>query len=299
MWIWAAVFSAILLGIYEVAKKQASTCNGVLHILLYGTAIGALFFMPFIISSVFELGLAEGTPLEMHRGTLNDHLLIILKSLIVTISWILGLFGLKNLPITTVGPIKASRPVFILLGSILIFGEHLNAYQWIGVVITITALFLLSISSKNEGVDFTRNKWIYCMFGSVFAGVVSALIDKKIMTWMSPIFVQSWCNFYITLMMAIIVVVCRLSKSRLYEKFTWDWTIVWIAVFLTVSDFLYFYSLTDPDAMISVVSLLRRCSVIVTFIAGAIFFKEGNIRSKALILLLLLAGAAILVFGSR
>lgn len=299
MWVWAAVLSAFLLGIYEVEKKQASAVNGVLHVLLYATAIGALFFLPLILSSIFGWGLGDGTVLEMQRGSLTDHLIIIGKSFIVTVSWILGLFALKNLPITTAGPIKATRPVFILLGSILIFGERLNAWQWTGVVISIVALYLLSVSSKSEGVDFAHNKWVFCMFGSVAAGVVSALIDKAIMTWMSPIFVQSWCNFYIAVMMAVIVLVCRMTGNKLYEEFHWDWTIVWIAVFLTVSDFLYFYSLTDKNAMISVVSLLRRCSVIVTFVAGAIFFKEGNLKSKALILLLLLVGAAILVFGSR
>ncbi|MBQ0024350.1 MAG: DMT family transporter [Bacteroidales bacterium] len=298
MWVWAAVLSAALLGIYEVAKKRASTENGVLHVLLYATALGALFFLPLILSSIFGWGIAEGTVFSLEKGTLEDHLLILTKSLIVTVSWILGLYALKNLPITTAGTIKASRPVFVLLGSILIFGERLNVWQWVGVVIAIVALFLLSVSSKKEGVDFAHNKWIVCMFGSVLSGVISALIDKKIMAWMSPIFVQSWCNFYIAIMMAVIVIVCRFSKSRLYEHFHWDWTILWIAVFLTCSDFLYFYSLQDGSAMISVVSLLRRCSVIVTFIAGAILFKEHNLKSKALELLLLLAGAAILVFGS-
>ena len=298
MWIWTAVLSAFLLGIYEVAKKQASYVNDVLHVLLYGTAIGALFFMPLILSSIFGWGLADGTVLEMQKGTLSDHLLIIGKSLIVTVSWILGIFALKNLPITTVGPIKASRPVFILLGSMLIFGERLNLWQWVGVVISMAALYLLSRSSKSEGVDFAKNKWIYCMFGSVFSGVISALIDKYIMTWMQPIFVQSWCNLYITLMMAAIVLISRISDSKVYEKFRWDWNILLIAVFLTASDFLYFFALTDSNAMISVISLLRRCSVIVTFIAGAIFFHEGNLKKKAIDLFLLLVGAAILVLAS-
>jgi len=46
------------------------------------------------------------------------------------------------------------------------------------------------------------------------------------------------------------------------------------------------------------VSVLRRSSVIITFILGAIFFKEKNLRSKALALLILLIGMVILVFAS-
>lgn len=299
MWIWAAVLSALLLGFYEIIKKQASYENGVLHILLYGTGIGALCFLPCILSSVFGWGLGAGTMFELQLGSLKDHLIILLKSAIVTVSWILGLFALKNLPITTSGPIKASRPAFILLGSIIIYGERLSGCQWLGVIISMAALYMLSVSSRKEGIKFTDNKWIYCMFGSVVTGVMSALFDKAIMRWMTPVFVQSWCNLYITVIMAVIVLVCRFSGSRLYVKFHWDWKILLFALFLTVSDFCYFFSLTDPDAMISVVSLLRRSSVIVTFVAGAIIFKENNLKSKAFSLLLLLLGAVILVIASN
>ena len=299
MWLWAAVASAVFLGVYEVAKKKASACNSVLNVLLYATAIGALFFVPLILSAIFGWNWFEGTVFHMERGTAADHLIILGKSLIVTISWVSGLYGLKNLPITTVGPLKATRPVFILLGSILIYGERLNGLQWVGILISIAALFMLSISSRREGVSFIHNKWIWCMAVSVLSGVISALIDKKIMTWMSPMFVQAWCNVYIAVLLALTVLFYKLMKSPVYEKVNRDWTIVLIAVFLTISDFLYFFSLTDTSSMISVVSLLRRCSVVVSFTLGAIVFKEKNLKAKGLELALLLVGAALLVFASQ
>lgn len=65
------------------------------------------------------------------------HRYIILKSVIVLSSWILGYFGMKNLPITIVGPINATRPVMVLVGALLVFGERLNLYQWIGVLMAV------------------------------------------------------------------------------------------------------------------------------------------------------------------
>lgn len=299
MWLWAAIASAVFLGVYEVIKKEASGSNSVLNVLLYATAIGAMFFVPFALSAVCGWNWFEGSIFQMEKGTATDHLIVFGKSLIVTVSWISGLYGLKNLPITIVGPLKATRPVFILIGSILIYGEHLNGLQWAGILISMTALFMLSISSRREGVSFIHNKWIGCMAVSVLFGVVSALIDKKIMTWMSPMFVQAWCNIYIAALLALLTLFYKLKGSPVYEKLNRDWTIVLIALFLTISDFLYFFSLTDSQSMISIVSMLRRCSVVVTFILGAMVFKEKNLKAKGFELVLMLVGAALLVFASQ
>ena len=299
MWLWAAVGSAILLGFYDVFKKDASSHNGVLHILLHATALSTLFLMPFILSSLFGWGIGNGTVFEMQRGTAHEHLLVFVKAMIVSVSWITGLMGLKNLPITTAGTIKASRPVFVLLGSILIFGERLNLWQWVAIIIAMFALWLLGYTSKKEGVDFARNKWIFGMWVAVFTGVISALMDKQLMASMKPMFVQSWCNFYIVIIMAIIVLAGRFGHSRYYKTYHHDWAVWLIAIFITASDFLYFLSLSSPGSMLSVVSMLRRSSVIITFICGALFFKEKNLRSKGIAMLILLGAMAILVFSSR
>lgn len=298
MWLWAAVGSAILLGIYDVFKKQASTRNDVLHILLFCTALSTLILSPFILTSAFGWEWLQGTKFDASPGSTRDHLLVVLKAFIVSISWITGLMGLKNLPITTAGTIKTSRPVFVLLGSILIFGEHLNLWQWMAVILAFVALWMLGHTSKREGFDFVRNKWVICMWMSVLSGVASALLDKHLMSSMQPMFVQGWCNFYITLIMTAILLVTKYSGSSSYQPYKHDWLILLIALFITWSDFLYFLSLSGEGAMLSVVSILRRSSVIITFICGAIFFKEKNLKSKGLALLILLAAMIILVLAS-
>lgn len=299
MWLWTAVGSAILLGIYDVFKKQASTRNDVLHILFYATAISTCFFVPLMLSSLFGWGWADGTVFEVPRGSLNDHLLVFVKAIVVTVSWITGLVGLKNLPITTAGTIKASRPVFVLLGSILIFGERLNLWQWAAILTAMFALWLLGRTSKKEGVDFVRNKWVFCMWAAVITGVISALMDKHLMGSLKPMFMQSWCNFYIALILGCTLLAQRLFHSRYYKPYRNDWIILLIAVFITMSDFLYFLSLYSSGSMLSVVSMLRRSSVIITFVFGALVFKEKNLRSKGLALLILLAGMTMLLFSSR
>jgi transporter family protein len=281
MWIWLAVGSAVMLGIYDVAKKHSLRRNSTLVVLLLATAFSTLFLSPWLSA-----------------GPMEDHLRLMVKAVLVTVAWISGMEGLRLLPITIASPIKASRPVFVLLFSILIFGERLNAWQWAGTLVALAALYILSLSGRKEGIRFRNNKGIAWMALSVVAGVVSALWDKHIMGSMEPLFVQSWCNLYVTILLGLTVLVAWLRDKEHFQPIRWDWNILLIAVFITTADALYFFALKDSDALLSVISMIRRSSVLVTFTVGAILFKETNLKSKAIALLVLLAGMALIVFGS-
>lgn len=291
MWIWLAVASAVMLGFYDVAKKQALRRNGVLIVLLISSALSTLFLSPFL-----------------SHGTLADHLKLVFKAVLVTASWVSGLEALKYLPMTTASTIKASRPVFVLLFSLILFGEKLNPVQWGGVAVTLLSLYLLSFSSKKEGIDFTHNRGIAFMCLSVLAGVASALFDKHIMVLMEPLFVQSWCNLYITLLLAgsialqhLVIGVVQEDGTRLRQlpALHRDWTLVLIAVFITIADFLYFSALKCDGALLSIISLTRRGSAIVAFACGAALFKEHRIREKAISLAILFLGMVLIVIGSH
>ena len=227
------------------------------------------------------------------------HLLVVLKAFIVLSSWICGYFGLKHLPLSLVGPINATRPVLVLVGATLIFGERLNPYQWAGVLLTILSVFLMSHTGKKEDIDFKSNKWIWCLAGAVFMGAVSGLYDKFIMKQLSPMFVQSWFNFYQMIIMAAICGLLWYPRRKESTPFTWRWSIPLISLFICIADFAYFTSLNNPESMISVVSLVRRSSVIVSFACAALIFKERNLRAKAIDLALILLGMAFIWIGTR
>lgn len=299
MWLSLAFASAALLGLYDAAKKKALTGNAVLPVLLLNTFFCSLFFLPAILSAECGFGWFDGTVLESSCGTLQAHGLVVLKSAIVLTSWIFGYFGMKHLPLTIVGPINATRPVLVLLGALLIFGERLNASQWAGVLLALVSLFLLGRSSRREGVDFAHNRWILCIAAAALTGAASGLYDKYIMTRLDPVFVQSWYNLYQFLMMAIVVGILWWPRRGHTTPFRWSWAIPFISIFLSAADFAYLYALRDPDAMISVVSMIRRGSVVVSFLCGAALFHERNLRSKAVDLAFILVGMFFLWLGSR
>ena len=281
MWALLAVFSAVLLGLYDVAKKKALQQNGVIAVLLVATALSTLFVSPFL-----------------SIGPAKDLLRLVLKAVLVTLSWISGMIGLKLLPLTTVSTIKGSRPVFVVLFSILLFGEKLNWMQWVGIAIVLAALWLLGRTSKKDGTVKARRTGFIFMGVSIVTGVASALYDKHIISGMEPMFVQSWTNLFITFILAIIVGIKALIDGEKREKIRWDWMLLVVAVLITGADALYFFALKQPGALLSVISVVRRASVLVTFIFGAIIFKESNVKAKALNMLLLATGVVILLLGS-
>ena len=167
MWLAFAFLSATLLGFYDVCKKHALGTNAVIPVLFLNTLFCSMIFVPLLPQAPF--------------GGWEVQRFIVLKSCIVLSSWALGYCGIKHLPITLVGPINATRPVMVLLGALIIFGERLNAYQWAGVLLAVASFFMLSRSGKREGIDFRHNRWIYCIVGAAILGAVSGLYDKYLM----------------------------------------------------------------------------------------------------------------------
>lgn len=299
MWLTLAFISAALLGLYDVAKKRALTDNAVLPVLLLNTLFSSLLFAPVIVAAECGLGWFDGTLLESVPGDAHAHALVALKSAIVLVSWVFGYFAMKHLPLTIVGPINATRPVMVLVGAMLLFGERLNGYQWVGVALALLSLFLLSRSGRREGVDFAHNVWILCIAAAAVMGAVSGLYDKYIMARLDPVFVQSWYNFYQLLMMGTVVGLLWWPRRRTTTPFHWSWAIPLISIFLSLADFAYLTALGEEGAMISVVSMVRRGSVVVSFCCGALLFHERNLRAKALDLLFILVGMFFLWLGSR
>ena len=143
MWLLGAFISAAFLGVYDVFKKKALSDNAVIPVLLLNTIFSSLIFIPFILLSAFTKVLDDSLFYVPTIG-FEQHKYVFLKSIIVLSSWVFGYFSMKHLPLTIVGPINATRPVLVLLGAIFVYGEHLNLYQWIGVILAICSFIFLS-----------------------------------------------------------------------------------------------------------------------------------------------------------
>lgn len=365
MWVLLAIISGCLLGFYDIAKKVSVRENNVFGVLMCSNIVSACMFLPFVLNSLFGWSWFEGTPFDIPCGSGVDHLKMVVKALIVLSSWICSFSGLKSVPLSVYGPINASRPVFVLLGGILLFGERLNAWQWAGVTVAILSLYLLSmVSKKGEGLDFRKSRGILLVALGTVLGACSALYDKFLMLDMDRVFVQSWFSLYSAVIMTCVFAVaasvagaggpgvaCGTVASaaagpgaacgawqagaeqrggagarpgavaagqgvacgaagqgasgtagtverKRWTKFQWRWSIVLIGVFVSLADFAYYNALAQTDSMISIVSMIRRGSVIVSFACAAVMLREKNMKAKSLDLLLLLLSMVLLCVGS-
>lgn len=304
MWLTLAFLSAALLGFYDSFKKKALLQNAIIPVLCLNTVFCSLIFLPFIILSA-KTNILDGSQFHVASGGWEMHRYILLKSVIVLSSWLFGYMGMKHLPLTIVGPINATRPVLVLLGAMLVYGERLNLCQWIGVLLAITSFLMLSRSGKKEGIDFRHNRWISAIVIAALLGAASGLYDKYLMAnpsdggvGLDRMAVQSWYNIYQMGWMLIMMLVLWWPRRK-QSPFRWDWCILNISLFLSMADFVYFYALSQPHAMISVVSMIRRGSVIVSFLFGALIFREHNLKTKAVDLLLVILGMVFLYLGSH
>ena len=308
MWVALSLVSAFLLGFYDVFKKKSLSGNAVIPVLLINCAICSMIFLPMIVlSAVGVTPEASQFYVPVEGWAVNRF--IILKSAIVLSSWICGYFAIKHLPVTIVGPVNATRPVMVLVGAMLLFGERLNLLQWGGVLIAILSFYLLGKSGKKEGIDFRSNHWVWLLVAAAVTGAASGLYDKFLMgpadaarpgLGLNRLFVQGWYNLYQTLMMGLILLIFQLPERGRegYTPLSWRWTIPLISVCLSAADMAYLYALSDPGAMISVVSMIRRGSVLISFIFGALIFREKNLRGKAFDLLLVLISLVLLLLVS-
>jgi transporter family protein len=300
MWVFLALSSAFLLGIYEVYKKLSVQNNAVIPVLFLSTLTSALIFFPITIGSFHYPEFFKNLNLYVPGITIREHGLVVIKSVIVVSGWILAFFAVKNLPITIAAPVRATGPIWTLLGALIIFSERLNFYQFAGVVVTLFFFFMLSTTGKLEGIHFRTNKWVMFIVAATLLGAVSGLYDKYIIRHVDRLAVQAWFSFYQVVILFPILAITRWRLPKnMRVPFKWRWTIPLIGVFLVLADFLYFKALSYEDSLISIISSLRRGGVVISFLVGALVFHEKNLRRKGIYLAGILIGILLISMGSK
>lgn len=298
-WIWAGLLSALFLGVYDVFKKHAVSGNAVLPVLFFSNCCAACIWLPAIVISVANPELVTGSWLEVQPLSWAEHLLMLAKSALVALSWVFSYFALKHLPLSVAGPIRATSPLWTLVGALFLFQESPSALQFVGIGITLIFFFALSLIGKREGLHFHRNRWVGFMVLATLVGACCGLYDKYLLagTRYTPSTVQAWFSIYLVVVLAPLYFAW---KKRVWPRgdFQWRWSIPLIGISLLVADFAYFGALKEEAAMISIIACIRRGNTLVSFVAGFLIFGEKHWKLKAPCLLGVLLGIWIIVLNS-
>lgn len=307
MWTILAFISALCLGFYDVSKKIALRENKVIDVLTLSVCISSLLLsIPLLLSRCCP-DVMTGTPFYVPKMNLQAHLFTILKSAIVLSSWVFSYISLKHLPISVVSPMQATRPMWTLIGALLIFGERLNSWQWIGVCLAIGTVLVFSFFTRHPRSprvtrDSSLNRYYIALALAILLGACSGLYDKYLMRRFDHNAVQVYYTFYQAVMMLIVWAI--MNRKNLPSSFFHLQSIhrigviALISVFLIISDNVYMLALRDPDSLIAVVSTIRRGGAVIGFAYGLLFLKEQDPLPKILCMLGICAGLICLAFGS-
>lgn len=297
MWIALALISAVLLGIYDIFKKISLKNNAVIPVLAFSIFISALFFIPVVLLSFFNPEQAQLLHIYVPETNRETHFFIFIKALIVLGSWISAYFGMKHIPITIFSPIRATQPIWTVLGAILIFSEQLSFIQSAGIFITIFSFYLFSLVGLKEGISWKSNKWVWLIILATLLGAASGLYDKHLMQQYDRLVVQVYSTMYQSLIMFFILMFLWFPNRKKTTPFQWRWSIAGISLFLILADYMYFWALSQEGSLISVISTIRRSGAVIPFLYGALFLHEKNRKQKAFLLCGILFGVILLYAG--
>jgi bacterial/archaeal transporter family protein len=298
MWVFIALVSSSILGIYDIFKKYSLKENMVISVLFIGSVCGALLFVPLLLLSRYYQGFQDYSLFYIPEASWRAHLFFFSKSMLVGSSWIFAYFAIKHLPITIVSTIRSSGPLWTLFGAIILFGERLNIYQWVGIIIAVFFFYLFGNLGKKEGIQFKKNKWIIFSIAATLIGSISSLYDKFLVHEFDKLAMQAWFSIYMPIFLLPFLLAEKRFLSIKNNTFKWRWTIPMIGISLVLADFAYFWALSQDGAMISIVSALRRTSVVFTFLLAGMFLKEKNVSQKLMVVLGILISVALIIYGT-
>ena len=290
------LISAVFLGLYDVCKKASLKDNAVLPVLFLATVSTAL---PFAVLTILSQWLGPDILGRAYVATVSwrVHGLLMMKSLIVSSSWVCAYFAYKHLPITLGAPIRAAQPILTLMGAMIIFSERFSLLSWCGMMMALGSYFALSITGQKEGVRFVRNGWVGLLLLGTLLGAISSLYDKYLLHHYAPMVVQAYFSLYLVVILGLVFGLCWWPRRQQHTPFQWRWTIPAIGLLLAAADFCYFNALALPGSLIALLSVVRRSNVVVSFSLGALVFKEKNIRQKAFALTGIIVGVILIGLG--
>ena len=320
MWVLLAFVSALCLGFYDISKKISLRENAVVDVLTASVLISSgILVVPLLLSRLVPEAMQQ-TLFYVPRLDWQAHLLTVLKSAIVLSSWVFGYISLKHLPISVVNPWQATRPMWTLIGALLIFGERLNSWQWIGITLAIGSILVFSFSQHKSAISnqlsaisnhksatcnhksAISNRYYVALALTILIGACSGLYDKFMMRHYDHNAVQVYYTFYQAVMMLIVWAIYHRKnhKSAIcnFQSLKNLPAIILISVFLIISDNVYMLALRDPDSLIAVVSTIRRGGAVIGFAYGLIFLREPDPWKKILAMSGVLAGLVCLALGT-
>ena len=273
MWILFIIIYAILKGTREGMKKAALTKSSSNEILFFYTLIGWLFTLPYIKSAL------SLEPIFIFYS--------FIKASVVCAAWIFAFTALKNMSVSLYGIMDLSRMIFSTFLGIFVLGEDFTVPKAIGMTLVIIGLLLVNMKKNTSSKGITMYVLIAALL-NCFLNAVSGTMDKVLMQYMESSQLQFWFMFFMTIIYGIILLI---KKEKISVKsLKTNYWIPLLSISLIIGDRFLFEANKNPESQVTLMTVIKQSSVIVTTLTGWLIFKEKNILYKLLCTAIILSG---------
>lgn len=273
-WVILTVLYAMFNGLFQCSKKKAAERNSIYEVLAWFSLVSFLL-VAFTSKNIFNV-------------ELSSLLMILCKSIVVLISWMLGVYALNKMPISLYSVINLSRIIFSILMSVILLGEKITTLALIGIIIVIIGLGLVNKNPNEKEEKECSLKMLIIVLVACLLNSISAIIDKKILQDINSNQLQFWFLLFLTIGYWLILLV-RKEKIN-FKSINKNYWIPIAAICLTLGDRLLFIANEIPESKVSIMTLIKQLTAIESIILGKIVFKEKNIIKKLLCSVLIIFG---------
>lgn len=275
-WYYLALISSVLLGLATLMEKETLKVE---HALAYSSSFAIVVAL---ISLVF-------LPFANFKISAMSVVLIYLVSVIVAIMYWLIARVYKHGSVSAASPIYAALPnLFVVVLAFMFLGEKLAPAQYIFIGVIIAATYMIMFTGKTQFESGKYVRWL--VLASLFSAI-STIGMKYILFNVSPytylILLEVFVAFNMIIAMQLkyggIKEIFR--NTRMYKK-----EVASISVLITAYRVTYYFS-----ASLAAISLVWPLSnvpnVIMMVFLGGTIFKEGPVRRKAILAIIMLVTA--------
>ncbi|MBQ7974686.1 MAG: EamA family transporter [Clostridia bacterium] len=273
LWILFIVIYALLKGGREGMKKAALKKSSSNEILFFYTLVGLILVLPFS-KEAFSLA-----PIYIFYA--------FLKAFVVCVAWIFSFKALRNMSVSLYGIMDLSRMVFSTGLGVFILGEAFTLKKAIGVTLVIIGLLLVNLKKNANSKGMTLPVLIAALLNCFF-NAVSGTMDKVLMQHMESSQLQFWFMFFMTVIYGAVLIITNEKVS--IKTLKTNYWIPLLSLSLVVGDKLLFEANASPLSQVTLMTVIKQSSVVVTVLTGWLIYKEKNILYKLMCTGIVLAG---------
>ncbi len=278
LWVLLVAFYGLAKGGRDALKKKALQQSSTMEVLFFHTALAFLMTIPFS-HNVFEI-----PPIY--------HLWVFIKSFVIFLAWIFAFSSIKKMPVSYYGIMDSARMIFSTILALLFLDETLTLPKGLGLLLVLSGIVIVNLGNHN-GDERVKTKYLILSIASCLLNSVSGFMDKKLLVTgdIDSSQMQFWYMFYMTALYGAYIMARRIPL-RLGTLKTNYWIIILSALFVA-ADRALFIANEDPQSQVTVMTLIKQSSVIVTVLTGKLFFKEKQFMKRLICAMIVIVGICV------